>query len=306
MTRGLIAGVDLGASNLRVVIANRDGEIQARRSMPTPGGAPEHVLDAIGKTVRQLAHSVWPGSAVEAAGIALPGTIDPDRGTAASVANLPGWDSIPIADLLGRHLGVPVAMDNDANAGAIGEGWLGAARGLRDYAFVALGTGIGCGIVLDGRLHRGRHFLAGEIAFFPMTREQLHDSGWDNCLEGIVGGRAYDRLAREILAAGSSAAQLFGAARDDPAVASAILAADEYLAMAIADIICLLDPEAIVFGGGVAAARGEPFLERIRGRALACTPARPRVLLTQLGEDAQVLGAVRLSLDKLERAQHAM
>ncbi len=301
MPHSFIAAVDLGASNMRVAIANSDGKIEARRTGPVPQGDPASVLDRVSRTIDDLARGVWVGAEAAAIGVVLPGAIDPARGTAVSVANMPGWDNVPIANMLGGMRAVPVAIENDANAAAVGEGWLGAAKGLRDYVFIALGTGIGAGVVLDGRLHRGSHFLAGEIAFFPMTREHLRTGGWEQCLEGQTAGRAAARAAVELLGERAKAADLFAAARSGHEGASAWLAqTQEYIAMAVADIAALLDPQAIVFGGGVVAAQGEWFLEPIREMALRCAPGKPKIVMSALGEDAQIAGAVRLALDRLQ------
>ena len=301
MPHSFIAAVDLGASNLRVAIASSDGEIEARRIAPLPPGDPAAVLERINRTIDDLARGVWVGAQAAAIGIVLPGAIDPEQGTAVSIANMPGWDNVRIAETLGGPRGVPVAMENDANAAAVGEGWLGAAKGLRDYVFIALGTGIGAGVVLDGRLHRGSHFLAGEIAFFPMTREHVRAGDWQHCLEGQTGGRAAARTAVELLGERARAADLFDAAKSGhPAAAAWVTQTQEYIAMAVADIAALLDPQAIVFGGGVIAAQGEWLLDPIRQMVLRCAPGRPKILVSSLGEDAQIAGAVRLALDRLQ------
>ena len=300
MPAQFIAGVDLGASNLRVVIANEDGEVEARRAGPLPSRSPEDVLARIGRTIDELVRGVWIGNKVAAIGVALPGAVDPASGTVASIANMPAWDNVPIAALLGGPRGVPVAIENDANAAAIGEGWLGSARGMIDHVFVALGTGIGSGVVVGGRLHRGRHFLAGEVAFFPMTREQLRAGDWLHRLEGTVGGRVAAARAADLLGPGTQTAELFDAAKRGEANAAAwLIEVQEYLAMAVTDIIALLDPQVVVFGGGIIAAQGEWFLAPIRELTHRCTPLRTPILLSELGEDAQVLGAVRLALDAL-------
>lgn len=303
MPAGFVAGVDIGASNVRVAIANDDGEIEARRAGPMPAGSPQDAVERIGRTIDDLVRGVWVGAKVAAIGIALPGAVDPRSGTVASIANMPGWDNIPLAQLLGARRGVPVAVENDANAAAVGEGWLGGAKGLKDHVFIALGTGIGSGIVLGGKLVRGRHFLAGELGYVPMTREQLHTGGWDDCLEGIVGGRAAARIASELLGASANAGDLFSAARTGEPRASAWLAeVQDYIAIAVASVATLLDPEAIIFGGGIFAAQKESFLEPIRVSVLRCIPGKPKLLLSSMGEDAQLLGAVRLAYDKLAEA----
>lgn len=301
MPHTFIAGVDLGATNVRVVIANEDGEVEARRAGPLSAGTPEEVLGRVARTIDDLVRGVWTTARAGAIGVALPGTVDPQRGCVASAANMPGWGDVPLADLLGGGLGIPVAAENDANAAAIGEGWLGAAKGLTDFVFVALGTGIGCGLWLGGRLHRGAHFLAGEAAFFPMTREHVRAPDWTHCLEGVAGGRALEARARDALGSHATAGQLFDAARSGEATAAATIAeAQDYLAMAIADMVALLDPQAVIVGGGVAAAQGEEFVAPIRDLVLACVPSRPNILLSSLGHDAQVLGAVKLALDRLQ------
>jgi predicted NBD/HSP70 family sugar kinase len=294
-----IAGVDIGASNLRVVIANEDGEIEARRNAPFDATAPpDRALRSIARTIDELARGVWVGATVGAIGVALPGTVDPARGLIATPANMPGWGDVDIAGALGAG-NVAVAVENDANAAAVGEGWLGAGRGLDDFVFVALGTGIGTGLWIGGRLHRGAHFLAGEAAFFPMTQEHLHVSDWQHNLEGIVGGRALDANARDLLGPGASAGTLFDAAASGNTQAStAITRMQEYLAMAIADIVALLDPQAVIFGGGVAMSQGEGLLGPVRVLVHACTPVRTNILLSELGEDAQILGSVRLAIER--------
>ena len=300
MPHRFVAGVDIGASNVRVAIANEDGEIEARRSSPFEGGTPDEVLRRIGRTIADLARGVWVGAQAAAIGIALPGTVDPARGTVESAANLPGWGDVPIVEIMSGGNRVPVAIENDANAGAVGEGWLGAARGLKDFVFIALGTGIGAGVVLDGKLHRGAHLLAGEVAFTPMTRQHLREPGWDNCLEGIVGGRVYAAKAVEALGERARASDLFDAARAGDASAGAWLReVQEYLAMSVSAIIALLDPGAVIFGGGVAMAQGEFLVGPVRDMALRSTAFGAKVLLSELGEDAQLLGAVKLALDRL-------
>lgn len=302
MPAQFIAGVDLGATNVRVVIANEDGEIEARRAGPLPAGSPADVLGRIGRTIDELVRGVWIGNRVAAIGVALPGAVQPGTGTVSSIANMPGWDDVPIAQLLGGYRGVPVAIENDANAAAIGEGWLGAAKRLTDYVFIALGTGIGSGIVLGGRLHRGAHLLGGELAFFPMTREQLRAGNWQQCLEGVVGGRAAAHRARELLGDHANAMDLFDAAKSGAPEARAWLSeVQEYLAMAVTDIIAMLDPEAIIFGGGVMAAQGEWFLAPVRELVHRSAPLRTPVVISELGEDAQVIGAIKLALGALRR-----
>jgi len=299
MRGSYIAGIDLGATNVRIAIADVDGNIEARRHFPLPEGEPAAVIHKLAATVDDLARGVWVGAKVDAIGIALPGLVDPAAGLVASVANIRGWESIPLAELLAGPRRIPVAMENDANAAAVGEGWLGAARGMRHYVFLALGTGIGGGVVIDGQVHHGAHFLAGEVAFAPMTRDQARTGGWQHNLEALVGGRAIAVRAAEILGEGAKPADLFDAARaGKPQAADWLAETQEYVAMATAGIIAVLDPDAVIFGGGVIAAQGDWFLDRVRELAHRSTPADTPIVRSQLGEDAQILGAIKLARDK--------
>ena len=305
MPQRFIAAVDLGASNVRVAIANPDGEIEARRPSRTRAAPPNRCSTAsAGRSTTWCAASglalAWRRSASSS-----PGSVDPAAGTVDTAANLPGWGAVPIAALLGVPRGVPVVAENDANAAAVGERWMGAAKGLRDIVFVALGTGIGAGVVLHGKLRRGAHFLAGEVAFFRMTREQLHKHDWEHCLEGVAGGRAFEAKARELLGVDAKVSDLFDAAyAGDERAGAWLRETQDYLAMATVTIGALLDPQAIVFGGGVMAAQGERLLGPLREAALRSLPAHGRSCSQTLGEDAQVLGAVRLALDRLEGVHH--
>jgi glucokinase len=294
-----IAGIDLGASNVRVVLCDEDGEVAARRDAPFGGGPPEPALQSMRRTIDDLARSIWASARVAAIGIALPGTVDPERGLVATPANLPGWGNVTLTDVLAAD-GIPVAAENDANAAAVGEGWLGAAREAKDYIFIALGTGIGAGLVLGGKLHHGAHLMAGEVAFAPMTREQLGTPGWDHNLEALVGGRAMAAKAKDLLGDRGTPAALFAAAwgGDERAVAC-VREMQEHLAMAIAAMCALADPQLVVVGGGVAAAQGERLVSPVRDMVQRVLPVRIPLVLSALGRDAQVLGAVRLALDRL-------
>lgn len=302
MLGGYIAGIDIGASNVRVVIADQDGNIEARRLFDTPGGVPEDAIARIRRTVDELARGVWVGASVDAIGVALPGMVDPDAGLVASVANIPGWADVPLAKLLGGERATPVAMENDANAAAIGEGWMGASRGRKHHAFLALGTGIGAGIVVDGRLHRGARFLGGEVAYLSMDREQVRAGGWNHNLESLVGGRAISARATALLGPHAKAGDLFdAAATGNPDVQAWLTELQEHLAMAIVDVIALLDPEMVVLGGGVIAAQSAVLLDPVRELVHANTPWKTPVVLSQLGADAQIVGAIKLAVDRRSR-----
>lgn len=296
MAEALVAAVDIGATNQRVAIIGVDGAIHARGRKALVIGSPENILNHVAAQIDELANGV----PLHGIGIVFPGAVDTILGRTVTLNPLADlrWDEVSAPDLLGQRFNVPVVVENDANAAAAGEGWVGAVRGISDYVFLALGSGIGAGVVIGGRLHRGRRFVAGEIGFFPMIRDELHNNDWQHALSLLAGGSAAERRAIELLGSAATTSDLFAAAKAGAREPAAWVAGvQEYLAMAVANVAALLDPDAIVFGGGVAAGQGEWFIERIRALSVQYMPGRPQVLLSTLGEDAQLIGAARLAFD---------
>lgn len=295
-----VAGIDLGATNLRLAVATLDGAIVARRAGPVDlSRPPDVVVRDIRRQVDEVLRHVWPGARLRGIGMGLPGIVDPARGVVASPANLPGWGAVPVAELLSGDDRVPVAVENDANIAALGERWRGAARDWRTFAFVALGTGIGAGVVVDGRLHRGARLFAGEVAY--LATERAHVRGpFDPaaCLEGQAGGRAIGRRLTELLGREATAEEAFSLARQgDPRALELVREAQEHLAVALTAIAALLDPDGIVVGGGMSS-QGEFLLGPIREMVHRQIPTRPPIVLSELGEDAQLVGAIRAALDR--------
>ncbi len=299
-----VAGVDLGATNLRIAVAGLDGEVVARRAGRVDlAQPPEVVLRGIRRDIDELLRSVWPGARLRAIGMGLPGIVDPASGTVASPANLPGWGAVPIARTLADDNGVPVAVENDANVAALGEQWKGAAQSWRTFAFVALGTGIGAGIVVDGRLHRGVRFFAGEVAYLPTDRAHVRgpfdpDAG----LEGEAGGRAIGRRLSRLLGRAVTTEEAFRLAREgEPHAVGVIREAQEHLAVALSAVAAILDPDGIVVGGGMSK-QGEFLLGPVREMVHRQVATKPPLVLSELGEDAQLFGAIRIALDRCAEA----
>ena len=294
-----VGAVDVGGTNVRLAVVDSEGEIRSRREHPIDQHDPEAITRRIGAELAELAAATAGVRGIDAIGLSFPGLVDTARGrviTGNPAAEMK-WDHVP--EVLSAALGVPAVVENDGNAAAVGEGWLGGARGVSDYVFIAYGTAFGAGLVIDGRLHRGRRFSAGEISMFPMIRADLAAGTWDLCLAEIAGGVDAALRAPEILGAGMTAADLFAAARaGDAAAAAWVRQAQEYVAMAVA-YVALLDPDSIVFGGGVAFAQGEWLLEPIRQLSARFMPGRPDIRLSTLGPNAQLLGAARLAFDAI-------
>lgn len=297
MDEPLVAAVDLGASRLRAALATPDGTLLERdesavpldeRGRPSPLVVVGGVVTMLGALLRRVGRE-----APAAIGIGLPGIVRPGRGTVGSPANLPGWTDVDLAAMLRARWDVPVGIENDANMAALGEGWRGSAAGLPSFLFIALGTGIGAGLVVDGRLWRGAHLFAGEMAYTVLDRATLPDHPSATWLEDRVAGRGIAAIAAERMGERLPAEDVFDrAARGDDAAAGVIREALELLAMAVANACSLLDPDAVVFGGGISR-RGESLLAPVRDIVRRVLPSPPRLLLSSLGEDAQLYGAVR-------------
>ncbi|HEX3661214.1 MAG TPA: ROK family protein [Acidobacteriaceae bacterium] len=306
-TPGCVVGVDVGGTNLRVALADTAGTILARWSTSTVGiRSPEKVIrlihDGVRKVMRQVAA---PPDTLKAIATGVPGITDIESGTVVATSYLMGWQNIPLRAQLEQELKLPAAVDNDVNLAAIGEKWAGAARGIEDFVFLAIGTGIGAGIVLNGRPYRGTCWAAGEIGYMllPGTAEEPAQTDEPGALESLLGGEGIraqwqnvwspDRtsLPKEL-----TATEIFDNARGD-ALAQAILAKSAtLLAHAIYNVSRVLNCPLFVLGGAVGLHPSlghatREILERwdLRGR--------PRVVSSALGEDAQLLGAIRTALD---------
>jgi glucokinase len=300
----LVAGVDIGGSHFSLALADGRGRFLARASSAIRGDeGPEPILgmiaEAIEGTLRERHNS---REDLKAIGLAVPGVVDPETGVVGVASNLAGWIDVPVAEILRRHFPVPVQVENDVNLAALGEMWRGAGRGCQHLLFVAPGTGIGAGVIIDGRLHRGAHHFAGEIGYSCPGPEHLEeDYGLLGCLEALAAGPGLLRRARqrlgERLPAGASARDIFDMARAGDAEAAALCEETSTLiGIAVGNAVTVLDPEIIVFGGGLSR-EGETLLGRVREVVYRLVPVRPEIVLSALGDDAQLYGAVMVALE---------
>ncbi|HET9167985.1 MAG TPA: ROK family transcriptional regulator [Actinospica sp.] len=290
---GRVLGVDVGREKLRVLVADLAGEplgpaIEARNSARTADALVDQVEAVVAEAVAAVGIET---DAVTHTVIGSPGVLDPGRGRIRYAPNLPGWQRPGLAETLAERLGVALTIDNDANLAALGEHAYGAARGLRNIVYLQLGTGVGLGLVLDGRLYRGRG-AAGEIGFLPLgDRGAMHAQR--GMLEESVAADAIVRHARDAGMGGRLTAEsIFAAARGGDASATrAVALVGGYLGSLVAGILAFLDPELIVVGGGVG--QNLDLLEPHVTEALAAiTPLRPRLAVSALGAEAVLRGAV--------------
>jgi glucokinase len=288
-------GIDIGGTKVALALGDDTGRIAARRRRPTqPSGDARTDVEAMLRDARELLADagVSPG-ALRGVGLSVPGPIDLARGTVESPPNLTGWGSVPIAAWVGAALSAPVHIENDANAAALAEWRFGAGRGLRHLVYLTMSTGVGGGLVLDGRIYRGTGG-AGEVGHMPVdwgeSAERCH-CGRRGCLEAYTGGRSWAERLAGVTPATSRVAELAGGranARPEHLVAAAhegdafALAEMErwnhYLGRALTALAYTLAPEVFVLGT-IATAAGE---------ALCFAPLR-RMLATSVW-DAVVHG----------------
>lgn len=314
--RGEALGIDVGGTKINAFRVARDGEILARAQVPTPADDEEGTVAAMIGTARGLMTKD-----VLAVGVGAAGMVDAERGVLRFAPNL-AWRELPIAARMHEALGVPCQLDNDANVAAYGEYRFGAGRGYRQMLLVTVGTGIGGGIVTDGRLFRGAYGFAAEVGHIIVEPDgPLCGCGNHGCWEQVAGGRAIDRVGRAAAAehpdslltelAGGEPSAVDGkvvteAARRGDDVARSVLAlVGGRLGQGIAGLVNVLDPQVVVVGGGAIGA-GELLLEPARAAfvdAVEAPESRPRVpiVAAELGNDAGAVGAAALALEELGR-----
>jgi glucokinase len=306
-------GIDLGGTKLASAIFTADGDILHRESVPLAG----RTGDEVGALVVERVRALSADTEIDAIGVAVPGIYRASTGTVWA-PNIPGWDDYPLLDELRASVGPEtcVAIDSDRAACILGETWRGSARGARDAVFVAVGTGIGVGILADGRVVRGHAGIAGAVGWLALQRPYRAEYAWCGCFEHHASGPGLVRVARELMdqdpsytgelrrrATGSdeiTTAELFVAyERGDPLATRVIDGAIELWGMAAANLVSLFDPETVVFGGGVFGPALR-FLDRIRGVAVQwgqpISMQRVGFTASMLGGDAGLYGAGRLAL----------
>ncbi|WP_250445623.1 ROK family transcriptional regulator [Actinotalea sp. C106] len=303
---GLVAGVHFGERSMRVALADVSHRVVAEQRLPLP---PEHRaddgLDRAAMLVEEMVDSVGASlGEVLAMGVGIPAPVDVRAGEVSAEGLLRGWDGTDVPAVLGRRLGVPVHVDNDANLGALAEARLGAAKGLRDVAYLRVSHGVGLGLVLGGTVHHGRSGGAGELGHLVLDDDGPPcRCGNRGCLETLVGSAAL--LARLQPTHGHLALRdAVGKALDgDAECREVIAAAAVHLGRAIATVCTLLDPDVVVVGGELVRAGGvflETLSTTIAGRTLPSTAGPVAVLPSLLGDQAEVRGALALALDSYQ------
>ena len=305
-------GIDLGGTNIKGGVVDDDGRPVSSVSLPTNAAdGPDAGLDSLAEAGRRAVEASGLGwDKVAAVGLGSPGTMDLRRGLLLDPPNLPGWTDLPIRDRLGERLGKPTVLQNDANAAAFGEYWAGAGRETRSLVLFTLGTGIGCGIVAEGRIIEGRHSHGGECGHIVVQMDggRRCSCGALGHLEAYASATALVKRAEEALDADrrstlhearrrgelSSRSVAEAAERGDDLARGLLRETARYLAVGATNLMHTIDPDVVLFSGGMIAA-GEPFLDdvrrEIRAIAFPVPAASTRVAYAELGGDAGFIGA---------------
>lgn len=316
-------GIDIGGTNIKAGVVTASGTILTNDVYPVclDCGRDEGLVHLYAVMDRIMAES-RSRETIRAIGIAAPGTMDIPGGVIFHPFNLPGWENLPIIELVSKRFGLPAVLQNDANAAAMGEAWLGRAKGISSVMFWTLGTGIGGGIVLDGKVWEGAHSHAAECGHMIIQQEggPRSEFGIHGSLELYAGARGLMRRCREALASGAQSTLRDREARGETltpiVIAEAAKAGDEladrliletarYLAIGTVNIMHILNPAMVLFGGAMTfdqhnSELGRRFLakvkEEVKARAFPIPAARTIIDYAVLGGDAGFIGAAACAM----------
>jgi glucokinase len=290
----LVIGLDLGGTKIAAAIADQKGKIIRRLVVPTEAQkGKEAVIKNIFASIKNVAQNNL--ASVKAIGIGAPGPILYKEGIIVSPPNLPGWKKVPLRKIIQDEFKIKTILENDANAAALGEARFGAGRGIKNLIYITISTGIGGGVIIDGKIFRGAVGTAGEIGHTTIDPDGPRcGCGNYGCLEALASGTAIAQKA------GKDATEVGKAARQgDKEALKIIRETGEYIGIGVANLANLFNPEMVIIGGGVANL-GEmlfkPIRETVKKRALEVPASILKIVPAKLGSDAGVLGAVALCL----------
>jgi glucokinase len=316
-------GVDLGGTNLRIAAVDARGKLREKITTGTGGARPrdEVIAEMCGAIQALAAKQTKAGGKLAGVGVGVPGIIELKSGTLRESPNLPGWHDYPVREEIERRLKTRVLLENDANAAALGEKWLGAGRKVDDLCMITLGTGVGGGIVLDGRIWHGMTGMAGELGHITVEPEGPRcGCGSRGCLEQFASATAIERMAREAAAGGGAPALARVAAKrgfssetvcqlaeaGDGAAQEIFSRVGRALGIALAGLINTFNLPMYVIGGGVAEAWemfSPAMFDEVKKRSFVyaatwsgASGRKTVITRAQLGNDAGLFGAARLAM----------
>ncbi|MFN8488281.1 MAG: ROK family protein [Caldilineaceae bacterium] len=317
--KGAAIGVDIGGTNLRAAVVDQTGKIVAFTRTKSPIADPTQGYARLVQVIRAVAAQAnLQLGQLQGVGLGIPGWQDRLSGRLVFAPKMAHWQQIFDLERLGQELALPIYVDSDPHVATLGELWVGAGRGGRHLIMITLGTGIGCGIVVDGKLYVGRHGMAGELGHIIVSDDAtvVCDCGLTGCLETQAAGPAIARQGRAAVESGAvtlirdlvqgrvdciTTATVFCAAeRGDPLAQSIVNRAGELIGFGLATLVSLCEPEKIIIGGGMAEV-GDLLLKPMQqAMARRCyLIARGYITVefvrAQLGDNAGVIGAARLA-----------
>ena len=314
----IIIGVDLGGTNIEAAIVQAGKVLASKKKKTKANEGAATVIDRIEATVRKAMRKAdCDQQAITAVCIGAPGVIDVTAGVVRNAPNL-GWKDVPLGEQLQQRLGLPVLVDNDVNIGLVGEHVYGAGQGTLNMAGIFVGTGIGGGLIIEGKPYQGARGAAGEIGHMIVSPHGRRcRCGREGCVEAYASKTAMEAMAREKIEAGRKSivfdlmkeknkdrltSSVIADALDeqDGVMEEVIQTAQYYLGLLTANLVNAMDPELIVYGGGLVERLGEPFLEPVARTArenylLQDDAERIRIVPAALGDDAGPIGAAAVA-----------
>lgn len=305
-----IIGVDIGGTHTKVALLGLRGRIFYKTDFLTRDYKRKGLIKALSSAVRMILEKKnIKKREILGLGVGLPGLVDFKKGLVFCLTNVPGWTNVPLKKILERNIGVPVFIDNDVKAMAMGELRFGAGKGYKNVICMTLGTGVGGAVIIDGNLYRGASLVAGEIGHIPINEEgPACNCGSSGCLEAYVGREYFLNDARKKIVPKGSIAPFTPERLSEAALKGGSSAASvwrkmgEHIGNALAGVVNLLNPEIIIVGGGMAGA-GEILFGSIRRTVVIKSMRVPgmavKIVRAKLGNDAALIGAGELVKDNL-------
>ena len=297
---GWVVGIDVGRDWVRAAIADVTGQFVARRDERARVKSAAALISQIGAMAHGLAADAgikW--RQVTFATVGSPGVFEPDRGQVALAYALPGWGRQGLVELVQRELGTKIAFENDVNLAALGEQWVGLGKGVSDFVYLHLGTGVGMGLVLNGELYRGSAGAAGAVGDLPLAETDIRDpsSRRRGALDAAASASGVVTDARDLgMSPPLTAKRVFDEARRGDRKAKRVVAHEVHrIALTIAAVSSVLDPELVILGGGIGS-NGDLLLEPVECELHALSPFRPRLEVSALRQEATLYGSVSMAL----------
>lgn len=288
---GVVLGGNIGTTAAHLTLNDMNGERISREKVPLADTRPNSLLKCLTGAIRRMVKEAGCDQIpLLAVVIGAPGMTDMQRGVVLEAANLEGWENVPAREILRKALRVPVVVDNDVNLAAIGEHWRGGGRGIHNFVFISIGTGIGAGILIEDKIHRGHRWHAGEISHLNVDFQEWEtDFGAAGYLESYLGATPRTGAKRAL--------RRHSGKLDEAAILR--------LGAAVANIATIVDPELIILGGRVALSQPD-LLASVHKVAATIAPNCPEIRVTELGEDAALIGSVRVALDLAQESLHEL